>query len=55
MTHLIPQNAKTLLGGNLTGFVNLSTGRRVHGGRVYWMESEIDEWLANLPTKAQAA
>jgi len=50
MTHLIPQNAKTLLGGNLTGFVNLSTG-----GRVYWMESEIDEWLANLPTKAQAA
>lgn len=25
--------------------------RRVHGGRVYWVESEIDEWLARLPTK----
>ena len=30
--------------------------RRVHGGRVYWVESEIDEWLAKLPTKqGQAA
>lgn len=29
--------------------------RRVHGGRVYWVESEVDEWLANLPTKEQAA
>lgn len=29
--------------------------RRVHGGRVYWVESEIDEWLTKLPTKAQAA
>lgn len=29
--------------------------RRVHGGRVYWMESEIDAWLSNLPTKAQTA
>lgn len=28
--------------------------RRVHGGRVYWMESEVDEWLADLPTKKQA-
>lgn len=29
--------------------------RRVHGGRVYWVESEIDAWLSNLPTKAQTA
>ncbi|HMT93080.1 AlpA family transcriptional regulator [uncultured Thiothrix sp.] len=29
--------------------------RRVHGGRVYWMESEVDEWLANLPTKQDQA
>lgn len=29
--------------------------RRVHGGRVYWVESEIDEWLANLPTKQDQA
>ena len=29
--------------------------RRAHGGRVYWVESEIDEWMASLPTKAQAA
>jgi predicted DNA-binding transcriptional regulator AlpA len=27
--------------------------RRVHGGRVYWVESEIDEWLGNLPTKQE--
>lgn len=27
--------------------------RRVHGGRVYWVESEIDEWLAKLPTKQE--
>lgn len=25
--------------------------RRAHGGRVYWVESEIDAWLENLPTK----
>lgn len=29
--------------------------RRVHGGRVYWVESEVDAWLSNLPTKEQAA
>ncbi|SKA97007.1 transcriptional regulator, AlpA family [Thiothrix eikelboomii] len=29
--------------------------RRVHGGRVYWVESEIDEWLGNLPTKQEQA
>ena len=27
--------------------------RRVHGGRVYWVEAEIDEWLGNLPTKQE--
>lgn len=29
--------------------------RRIHGGRVYWVESEVDEWLANLPTKQDQA
>lgn len=28
--------------------------RRVHGGRVYWLESEVDAWLESLPTKEQA-
>lgn len=27
---LVPPKAKTLLGGNLTGLINLSTGRRGH-------------------------
>jgi predicted DNA-binding transcriptional regulator AlpA len=29
--------------------------RRVHGGRVYWVEFEIDEWLVKLPTKQEQA
>lgn len=24
--------------------------RRVHGGRVYWLESEIDAWIMGLDT-----